>query len=319
MSNNIIFMFSGQGAQYYHMGEELFQNRPSFRTWMKQLDDMVGEVLGTSILAQLYAPSHKKSDPFKRTLYTHPAIFMVEYALLQTLREEGIEPDYVLGTSMGEFAAATCAGILTLEETVEILLKQAESLESCPQGGMLAILADPNLFENEAVLHDNSELAAINFDAHFVVAGTDEKLRRIIEWLKVKNINYHLLPVSQAFHSSCIDSVSYTFTSYLLQKEYQLPRINFISGTYGKEMPSVSETYFWEIVRKPMLFQKTVRALEQDNNYIYVDLGPSGTLSNFVKYNLAADSTSRPFHIITPFGHTEKNIARLHETLAACI
>lgn len=316
MGKKIVFMFSGQGSQYYHMGEELFEKRPVFRQWMLRLDAMVQDALETSIVEQLYSADKRKSDPFKRTLYTHPAIFMVEYALMQALQEEGIQPAYVFGTSMGEFASAACAGILEVEQALEIVLEQARALETCPKGGMLAILAHPETFRAESVLHENSELAAVNFDAHFVVAGVDEGLCRIIKWLKVQNINYQLLPVSQAFHSASIDPISYTFTSYLMQREYHSAKLGFISGIYGVPMQDVPDTYFWEIVRKPMLFQETVKNLEQNDNYIYVDLGPSGTLSNFVKYNLGEQTASEHFHIITPFGHTEKNIERLRESLA---
>src|SRR5688572_9620134 len=115
MTKPIVFMFSGQGSHYYQMGRELFEQQPIFRHWMQLADSIYQELTGLSIIHELYENGHKKSEPFVRTLLTHPAIFSIEYALGQIILEQGIIPDYVLGTSLGEFAAAVFAGVMTFE------------------------------------------------------------------------------------------------------------------------------------------------------------------------------------------------------------
>ena len=310
--NALVFMFSGQGSQYYQMGKELFEYHPVFQNWMLDLDATAYDICGQSIIDHIYNENRKKSDLFDRTLYTHPAIFMVEYALARVLLEMGIEPDYVLGTSIGEFTSAALADVMTVEESLAALIKQAEILEThCNDGGMLAILHDPSLYHETPYIYENSELASVNFHSHFVISGQIDRLKSIAQCLKEHCISYQLLPVSQAFHSSLIDPAAEIYTEYLNQKSYKPPQIHFISCTYATVLTKINTGYFWEVVRKPIEFQKTLRELEKSGNYIYLDLGPSGTLANFVKYNLPENSGSQSLAILSPFGQDLNNLRRV--------
>jgi len=171
MKKPIIFMFSGQGSQYYRMGEELFNSNPIFRRWIIKLDSIGAEMIGQSVLKELYG-NKRKSDVFNRTLLTHPAIFMIECALTRTLQEIGIEPDCVIGTSLGEFVSAAVAGVMDVEEILECVITQAQMLERyCQRGGMLAVIHDVNLYGETQEIYENSELAAVNYCSHFVVSG----------------------------------------------------------------------------------------------------------------------------------------------------
>ncbi|MGA1823800.1 MAG: ACP S-malonyltransferase [bacterium] len=314
MSKPFVFMFSGQGSHYYHMGKELFEEHPGFRKWMYTLDTIVGDHMGESIIQRLYDEKKRKSDVFDQTLYTHPAIFMVEFALSAILSENGIEPAYVLGTSMGEFASAGCADILTPEELLEALIKQAQLLEThCRKGGMLAILSDLSLFDTLSSLYKDIECASINFDTHFVISGEPDTLLSISSFLKKRGINYLLLPVSQAFHSSFIDPAASLYTDFLRQKSCASPQIPFISCSRATVLHALPHDYFWEVIRKRIEFKKTIQHLEEKNNYIYLDLGPSGTLANFVKYTITKDSGSKSYAIMTPFGQELTNLEKIKD------
>src|SRR5260370_1040196 len=117
-------MFSGQGSQYFQMGRELFEKNDTFRDWMVRLDDMARRLSGRSVIGILYSDLHGKGDPFDRTLLTHPAIFMVEYSLAQSLIHAGVCPDIVLGVSLGSFAAATVAGFIGVEDALTAVMRQ---------------------------------------------------------------------------------------------------------------------------------------------------------------------------------------------------
>src|SRR5438034_10484919 len=106
----IVWMFPGQGAQYYQMGKTLYNKNNTFRFWMDKLDAIAANYVGQSIVEMLYDDKHSKSQPFDQTLYTHPALFMVQYSLAQTLLAENFTPpDFLFGASLGEFVAATFA------------------------------------------------------------------------------------------------------------------------------------------------------------------------------------------------------------------
>lgn len=90
MNEPLVFMFSGQGSQYYHMGKELFKENIVFRQSMHEMDAMAARRIGTSIVEEIYHPAKRVSDPFDSILFSHPAIFMVEYSLYKVLEDRGI-------------------------------------------------------------------------------------------------------------------------------------------------------------------------------------------------------------------------------------
>ncbi len=314
MNKAKVFLFSGQGSQYYQMAKELYVEDAVFRKWMLKLDDVANTVLGESVLDRLYQKPTRHGDVFDHVRYTHPAIFMVEYSLSQTLMENGILPDCVLGTSMGEFASAALAEVMRPEELFEILLKQAECFERyCKIGGMLAIIYDPRLYEDMPLIRANSEMVAVNYDSHFVIAGQKKPLEDIELYLKQNDIVCQSLPVRYGFHSSFIDSAASVFKQYILKKTYQPPRIPFMSGLHGITLKKISPEYFWDVVRMPIQFSQAIQELESRGDKIYIDLGPGGALANFVKRNLAVSSTSESYSVMTPFGKDKKNLERVIE------
>ena len=179
----------------------------------------------------------------------------------------------------------------------------------------MAILYFPYLYFENSLLNSNLELAAINFSSHFVVAGKSEALSNIQTFLKEKEISYQLLAVSQGFHSSFIDSAEADYTDFLTKLAFQKPRLSFISCAQARILPSLPQNYFWEIIRLPIQFQKTIQILERSASYTYLDLGPSGTLATFVKYNLHNQSCSKSYSILTPFGQDVGNLEKLKSIL----
>lgn len=302
-------MCSGQGSQYYQMGKELFARHPVFREWMLRLDDLVYEMIGERVVDQLYHDKRRKDERFDRTLYTHPAIFMVEYSLARVLQEAGIYPDYVLGTSLGEFVSATLAGVLEVDEALEAVLQQAAVVENhCQKAGMLAILSPSRFYHETPLLHENSELAAVNYDEHFVVSGKNDGLKRAEEFLKEKGVLCQALPVSYGFHSSLIEPAAEECKNFLTAKTLRRPGVPFVSGLFGGTVSEILPHYFWEVVRGPMQFQQAIRSLEEQQDHLYLDLGPSGTMANFAKRNLGNDSLSKSYAVMTPFGQELRNL-----------
>ncbi len=312
MTKPVVFMFSGQGSQYYHMGKELYEKNEPFRKWMNELDGIASGVFGKSIVEIIYDEAKNKSEAFIQTLDTSPAIIMVEYALAKVLIEAGIKPDYLLGASLGEVTASLLAGVFNLRDLFDELFKQLELFEkNCLKGKMIGIIDSPELFEKTPALNENSEIAAYNFDSHFVVSCEQNHVKRIEAYLEKEGIQYQTLPVSLGFHSSMLDTVEHLFKDSIKNSLYKHPKIPLVSCTYAKEMSSFDKNSFWDIFRQPIQFQKTIQALEKKNDHVYVDLGPSGTLANFVKYNLKKDSMSEVFSILTPFGQDLKNLDKI--------
>lgn len=317
MYRPIVFMFSGQGSHYFQMGKGLFDNNIVFRDWMIKMDTIVARMVGCSIVDMLYNQSNKRDDVFDRMLYTHPAIFMVEYALAQLLKERGIVPDFLLGSSLGEYTAAAVSGVIELDDMLSLLVNQAELCERyCKDGGMIAILDRPEKYHACAELYENCEIASINFDSHFVVSGHIDRLRVVSEYLDKNKISFQGLPVAHAFHSSMFDAVKPAFLTVLNDIPTRTPAIPIISCASATTLEVIGPDNYWNAVRNPILFQQTILEIEKKHTAIYLDLGPSGTLSTFVKYVLPGNTDAMNLSIITPFGQEVKNLNTLEQALS---
>jgi len=317
MTRPFIFMFSGQGSQYFQMGKVFFEQEPIFRQWMEKMDAIIIKMIGRSIVELLYYEKFKKNDLFDRMLYTHPAIFMVEYSLARLLKEMGIEPDYLLGSSLGEYTTAAVAEVISIDEMLEILISQAKICEKyCKDGGMIAIFDKPEMFYSSTLLNANCEIASINFKSHFVVSASNARLNIVTEYLKQVEITFQKLPVRHAFHSSMFNAVQDIILQSLEKYSYLPPKTPLISCSTEKILNNAQADLYWRAARNPIQFEKTILEIEKNGGAIYLDLGPSGTLSTFIKYILANDSESEYFPILTPFGQDTKNINTIAKMFA---
>lgn len=307
MSAKTVFMFSGQGSQFYQMGKQLFDTHPVFKEWMLRLDAQVKNSAGYSVVEAIYAGG--KAEVFAQTAFTHPAIFIVEYALAQTLIAEGIRPDLTLGASLGSFAAASVAGCISPELALNAVLEQAASFpESCERGGMISIVASPDLYQ-EAFLQQRSELAGINFHSHFVVSGLDPNLDAIEKELKERNITYQRLGVEYAYHSQWIEGAEEQYDWFLRGLSCKPAQIPVVCCAQAKSLATLPGDFFWQVVRTPIRFRDAIMHLQDKGTYRYLDVGPSGTLATFVKYLIGKDAASTAYPLLTPYGQDQKNLA----------
>jgi bacillaene synthase trans-acting acyltransferase len=304
-------MFSGQGSQYFQMGHALFVQNPVFRSWMLRQDEVVRELSGHSIVEVLYSLSNRKCDPFTRTLFTHPAIFMVEYSLAQALIGSGVVPDMTLGASLGSLAAAAISGCVSVEDALSAVVRQASAFESsCAPGGMIAIVADPALFL-EGFLCEFSELAGVNFSSHFVVSCPQRHLKEIERALEARRIVHQRLPVSFAFHSRWIDAAQGAVETLMRSLVYRTARLPMMCCEKVELLFAVPEDYFWGIARNAIRFRDAVLELEQGGCYRYIDVGPAGTLANLLKHGLSPTSRSTTYSVLTPYGRDVEKLELL--------
>lgn len=307
----VVFMFPGQGCQFYQMGRELYQNNLRFQHWMNELDSLVRAELGQSVVATIYHDSHPRSQVFDDIRLSHPAIFMVEYALGRTLAEQGVKPDLLLGASLGELASAALAEIIALPEAVRLVVRQGQLFHqqqgATGTGAMLAILAPQSLFQELPALHEHCDIAAYNAPSVMVVAGPASAIAEAERQLNARDVVYQRLPVNQAFHSRHIDFLKPEVDALFRQVAWQPAQTPVVSCHSGQVLERLDGDHYWQSIRQPIRFSQTLAQLEQQaaergESMIYLDLGPSGTLANLVKQNLRERSLPRTIAVLSPFG-----------------
>jgi trans-AT polyketide synthase/acyltransferase/oxidoreductase domain-containing protein len=303
-----VFLFSGQGSHYFQMGRELFEHDPCFRTAMQRMDELVKERCGESVLAMLYHDSGAKQQPFNRTLLSHPAIFMVEYALAQTLMEAGVEPDLLLGASLGSFAAAAIAGCIDADDALMAVIEQAIAVEThCQPGCMIAVMGEPQRYLTPDLLA-RCELAASNFATHSVISLPEQSASQVEAYLHQQGLNFQRLAVSFAFHSQWIDPARQSYQQFLDSLHSQQAAIPIICCASGDTLHTLSSNHFWSVARNPIRFRQTIELMETKEPYRYIDLGPGGTLATFLKYGLPTGTSSQIHMIMSPFGRDVESL-----------
>lgn len=316
MRHDIIFLFSGQGSQFFHMGRELYDEHDGFRAVLDRAESTFREVDGGSLLGALYDPDVTPRSVFNDTRFTHPALVAVEVGLARVLRDAGIAPDAVLGYSVGEIVSAVVVGALRLEDGIALASRQARLLEdTCPPGGMMAILAAPSLVDERPELFAECEPAAFNFDRHFVVAGANDSLERLRLALVDLEVPAQTLPVRQAFHSSFMEPAASAIRALARGVELRPPRIEARSATFAGRVARFGPAFFWRVARLPVRFSEAIDCLEASGPKCYVDLGPSATLVNFLKYKLGRASDSVVFPSLRRGGHELRRMNELIDRL----
>jgi acyl transferase domain-containing protein len=312
-----VFLFSGQGAQYHHMGHTLMNENPAFRNEMTSMDAFVLDRFGFSVLDQLYATNQKIGAPLRTLHLAGAAILMVEMAMVAVLRSVGIKPDIVVGSSLGTFAAAVAAERTSPKMALEKAIQHSLHVESlCEPGCMVAIVAPPSSLEAWG-LDRFGELAAINSPASFVLACHQARWQPLEMLLRTKDAIFQKLPVDFAFHASGIepaeDACKNTFQGFSLKPGH----IPMWCCTRSSALTSeVNGDYFWEVIRRPIRSDKALAALEQQGPYRYIDLGPSGTMVNLVRQVQPVHSRSLAHALMSPFGGETKSIERLLAQIA---
>ncbi len=313
MTFPIVFLFSGQGSQYFQMGRELYYGHRGFRSRMDEIDGLVMEISGRSVIDIIYDESRQKYDRFDEILISFPAIFMIEYALARTLVDKGIKPDYLLGASQGELVCAVLSGMLPLEELLKTFMQVMSLIKKqTPKGRMISILAHPRQFEQAEQLHKNSFLASVNSDGHFVVSCHGKHQSWIESYLGQNDIPHYALQVVYGFHSPLIDTAALVSQACFDTLSFKDPEIPFISCAYGKTITSKTGYDLWDVIREPIKFQQAFVEFEKQGDFCYLDLGPSDTLTGFSRQNLPSESRSECYPILTPFGHDLSNLDKIY-------
>ena len=292
--NEIVWMFSGQGSQYYGMGGDLYRTNAHFRQLMESCDDIYREITGRSFLAVLYPEQRPVDSDFYDTWLTTPALFAIQYSAAKLLMARGHRPDLLVGYSLGELVAHTVAGAFHPATTMSILAGLVQSLERVvgpDRGGMLSLLTGLGLVEQRSEWFVGLEIAAINSPENFVVAGPSDALERLSARCREADILHQRLPVEYAYHTSDIERVRSQFLGQESPPE-QVGRLPVLGASDPDSDDPPNLERLWRTVRHAVRFDRIVHRLMAREIHHAIDLGPSGALCGVMKRALGAEKST---------------------------
>ncbi|MGV2981884.1 amino acid adenylation domain-containing protein [Camelimonas sp. ID_303_24] len=279
----VIFMFPGQGAQYPAMGLGLYEREPVFRDAVDRCAGILKPSLGLDLRQPLYGPEARDGDgaeTIRQTILAQPAIFTVEYALAQLWLSRGVRPAAMIGHSIGEFVAATLAGVLTLEEALGLVAVRGRLMQAVAAGAMLAVRLPEA--EVRAVLPEGVDIAAVNAPGLTVAAGPFEAIEQLENTLAGMGAMHRRLHTSHAFHSAMMEPVLADLAveaARVRPGSATIPYVSCVTGDWITEAETGASDYWARHCRAAVRFSDGVATLLQRfETPVLLEVGPGSTL-----------------------------------------
>jgi acyl transferase domain-containing protein len=284
---SVVFMFTGQGAQYVQMGRGLYQTEPIFQKQVDFCAEFLKPHLGLDLRGVLYpneAEEESATEQLRQTFITQPALFVIEYALAKLWQQWGIQPQAMIGHSIGEYVAACLAGVFSLKDALGLVAARGRLMQDLPTGAMLAVqLPEARL---SSLLNPSVSLAAVNGPSLCVVSGPHQAIEAFEAKLTEQDINSRRLRTSHAFHSEMMAPILSLFIGQFKNITLQTPQIPFISNVTGTWITSTEATdpaYWAKHLRLTVRFAQGVETLLEEPAPVLLEIGPGNTLSSLAR------------------------------------
>ena len=270
----VAFLFPGQGPQYVGMGRGLYDEEPAFREVIQRCDAHARGLLDRPLLSVLYPEDG--ASPIDESLYTHPALFALECAVAELWRSRGVVPDLVAGHSLGEYAAAVTAGVMPLEEGLDLVITRGRLLSEVP-GAMAVVRASlEEVLAAIAPWADKVAIAAVNAPEQIVISGEREAVALALAALQGRGVEVRELAISIASHSPRVEPILEAFEAAAGRVRFAPARVPLVSGVTGRRIGDelCAASYWRRQIREPVRFAESIRTLRDEGAALFVEIGP---------------------------------------------
>ena len=283
----VVFLFPGQGTQYFGVCKELYQDN---RLYHDIFDDCFSRLSKEHAGVKGFLLGDDKAvitlEEMDQTKNAQPLLFVMEYTLAMTLLKLGIQPDAMIGHSLGEYTAAAVSGTITFEECFELVVARAKLMQKMETGRMVSVAASVDEVREVLGQQVQYDIAAINAPDQTVISGPDKDMELAKELLEENNVALVSLHVSHAFHSRMMEPMLDEFKTELNKvhwKKLMLPYISNYTGEYIKEEEATCPEYYLKHLRNSVQFEKGAEKFRKLEGALFVEVGAGDVLTRLVK------------------------------------
>ncbi len=293
---HVVFMFPGQGSQYVQMGRGLYSGQRVFRAAFDDCAQIIDSCSGINLHEILYPDGHEEGaeERLMQTSIAQPALFSIEYALVRLLQSLGIQPDSMIGHSIGEYTAACISGVFSLRDALEVVCKRGSLMQRQPRGSMATFSAAEA--ELRPYLHDHLAVAAVNAPNSCVVSGDQEDMERLRDQAAMAGISSHPLRTSHAFHSISMEPVKEALSADIGTRSLKPPGIPFISNLTGQwfsSLDALDGSYWGKHLRNTVRFSEGAALLAANTDNVFIEAGPGNSLCTLIRQHMQKPSVNR--------------------------
>jgi polyketide synthase PksJ len=278
----VVFLFPGQGKAYVDLGSDLYRDEPHFREEVDYCCIRLVPLIGADLRDLMFGRPAGMDTTIYRPLFWQTALFTVEYAMAHLWMSLGIKPAAMIGHSLGEYVAATLAGVLELDDALLLVAERARRTEDMEAGAMLAVPVRED--EICPYIKDGISLAAVNGPELCILAGPTDEIKRVYQ--EIAFLNPIRLDASHAFHSRLVEPLMEPLTRIASRMRLNCPRIPYFSnvtGSWMSDQDAMDATYWARHLRSTVRFNDSLREALKNPNSVLLEIGPGKVLSELAR------------------------------------
>lgn len=282
-----VFVFTGQGAQWVGMGRDLLEREPIFLAMIRRCDHAMAAWASWSVEAELR--SDASTSRLHLTEFAQPCIFAIQVAISECLRQWGVLPAAVVGHSMGEVAAAYCAGALDLASAVQVIHHRAQAMkDTLGQGRMLVVGLPAESLEQRVAGEPQLELSVVNSRNSCVVSGSPQAVLALEQQLNGEGVFTYLMPAEYAFHSYQMEDCLAAIHAGLQTLPVEAAQTPWVSTSAPVGEQIVANAHYWaRNARGIVRFDRAIEHLVAQGHRLFVEIGPHTVLAASINQALA--------------------------------